>query len=182
MNKLLFIPAHRSAFVFSFFLLLIVLQGCMQYYKVKTIKSIGVSELEKYIAENKYIILHQDSLARHLYNPRIMRNTLSGVLVDLPINHLRYKTTKYNQGNRYRNTKLNNESFVLNEVHLYLWNPVIREFGLVKEVEIPLAEISYADVYSEDKFETAISWGAIPVGLPVILLTGLIISLMNHPI
>ena len=161
--------------IFMFFALcwLVSLQGCMQYYKVKKFSSVTSQEMEKFIAQKKFIIVHQDSEFRHLSNARMTEGGLAGELVALTENQMKFKSTKPRGATRYKNTKKHKESYVTNEVHLYLQNSVVQNFGSAKQVLIPLSDIVKTDVYMTAEGRTTLSWiapGLIVVSIPIVYL------------
>lgn len=148
--------------VLMFFALcwLVSLQGCMQYYKVKKVSNVTVQDMEKFIAQKKFIIVHQDSEFRHLSNARMTEGVLAGELVALTENQLKFKSTKPTGATRYKNNSKHREKYVTNEVHLYLQKSVIQDFGSAKQVMIPLSDIAYTDVYLIAEGRSTISWVA----------------------
>lgn len=133
--------------------------GCKQYYRVSKVNSVSARDIASYIANNKFIVIHQNNSARRLFNPDLSENILYGSLINLNANNLKYKTTKSEGKNRYRKTINIDESEVLNEVHLFLSGPLIENFEKASLVKIPLSEIVFADIYHKDKKATLISWG-----------------------
>jgi hypothetical protein len=151
---------------------MVSLQGCMQYYKVKKVSNVTAQEIEKFITQKKFIIVHQDSLFRHLSNARMKDGVLTGELVALTENQMKFKSTKPKGATRYKNTKKHKESYVTKEVHLYLENSVIQNFGSAKQVLIPLSGITKTDVYLTAEGRTTLSWiypgliiGTVAIGL-----------------
>jgi len=139
---------------------MVSLQGCMQYYKVKKVNTITAQEMEKFIVQKKFIIVHQDSVFRHLSNARMTEGVLTGELVALTENQMKFKSTKPKGATRYKNNKSHREKYVTNEVHLYLKKSVIQDFGSAQKVMIPLSEITYTDVYLIAEGRSTISWVA----------------------
>jgi len=155
---------------------MVSLQGCMQYYKVKKVSNVSAQEMEKFIAQKKFIIVHQDSVFRHLSNARMTDGVLSGELVNLTENQLKFKSTRPKGATRYRNNKTHREKYVTNEVHLYLQKSFIQDFGSAKQVMIPLSAIAYTDVYLIAEGRSTISWLApFVIGAGVVVIVSLII-------
>lgn len=146
--------------IFMFFALcwLVSLQGCMQYYKVKKVSNITAQDMEKFIAKRRFIIIHQDNKARYLSNAGVSDNALTGELVNLRDNQMKFKSTKPKGVTRYRNTKKHNEEYVTNEVHLYLKKSVVQDFGSAQKVMITLSDIAYTDVYLTAQGRSTMSW------------------------
>ena len=163
----------RVIFIFFSLCWLVSLQGCMQYYKVKKVSNITSQEMEKFIVQKKIIIVHQDNLFMHLSNARMTEGGLTGELVALTENQMKFKSTKPRGATRYKNTKKHKESYVRNEVHLYLENSVVQNFGSSKQVLIPLSGIVKTDVYVTAEGRTTLSWiapGLIVVSIPIVYL------------
>ena len=151
------------------FLLLGSLQGCMFYYKVQTVGSVTPPEVKRYDSLDKYIILHQRDKAWHLSQPLISDNTLYGKLSVLPENRYKFKTTNPAGGNRYRKNKKTNESFVLEEVHLYVSDSVVPVKWDSGGIKIAFAKIQHAEVYVKAKGRTSASWLVPAIGGTVLI-------------
>ena len=132
----------------------------MQYYKVKKVSNVTSQEMEKFIAQHKFIIVHQESEFRHLSNARMTDGVLTGELVALTENQMKFKSTKLKGATRYKNNKTHREKYVTNEVHLYLQKSVVQDFETSKQVMIPLSAIAYTDVYLIAEGQSTISWVA----------------------
>lgn len=151
------------------FLLLGSLQGCMFYYKVQTVSKVTPQAVKKYDSLDKYIILHQRDKAWHLSQPLISDSTLYGKLSVLPDHRYKFQTTKPNQGNRYVKNKKSNETYVLEEVHLYISDsgfPIKYDSGSIK---IALSKIQNAEVYVKAKGRTNASWLVPAIGGSVLV-------------
>ena len=138
--------------------MLFSLQGCMQYYKVNKVNNVSTQDLAQFIANKRFIIIHQDSLARYLSNPRLSENVLTGELVNLTKNQMKYKSTKPKGATRYKNSMSYREKYVINEVHLYLQKSFIQDFGSAQKMMIPVSDITNADVYQKAEGKTFFSW------------------------
>ena len=115
-------------------------------------------DLAQFIANKRFIIIHQDSLARYLSNPRLSENVLTGELVNLTKNQMKYKSTKPKGATRYKNSMSYREKYVINEVHLYLQKSFIQDFRSAQKVMIPFSDITNADVYQKAEGKTFFSW------------------------
>jgi hypothetical protein len=158
MKNLLNIQLKKVAFIILCLSMLLSLQGCMQYYKVKKVNTVSAQELAKFIANKRFIVIHQDSLARYLSNPLLSGNVLTGELVNLTKNQMKYKSTKPKGATRYRNNMTHKEKYIINQVHLFLPKSVIQDFGSAQKVMIPVSDISNADVYQMATGKTIFSW------------------------
>jgi len=165
-------------------MILCSLQGCKYYYKVQTVSPVAQKEVETFTSDHKYIILHQRDNAWHLSQPMISENTLYASLSELPGNRYKFQTTKPKGGNRYIK---NTESYVLQEVHLYIADSADTVKSYIGSVQIPLSEFQHAEVYVKDKGRTNASWlvpgiGGAVLGGCLIGGTIFVISSMNFKI
>jgi len=150
--------------------LLSLLTGCMSYYKVQTEKPVSSNTIKQFNSQNKYLILHSGDSAWQVSNPEITANTLSGNLTVLPAYRYKFKTTKIGRGTRYKNNPHTDESFVLDEVHLYLNDSQYTALKSESSIKIPLSAFSKAQVYIKDKGKTRISWLIPILGVPTFLI------------
>ncbi len=146
-----------------------LLQGCKYYYKVQTVKSVTPQEVKQYGSLNKYIIIHQRDKAWHFSKPLISDSTLYGELSVLPENRYKFLTTKPKGGNRYIKNRHPNESYVLEEVHLYVSDSVIPKAYDSGYVKIAFSKIQNAEVYVKAKGRTTASWLIPAIGVPVLV-------------
>jgi hypothetical protein len=169
MDKMKTLPDKIQPLCIAIALLLLgSLQGCMFYYKVQAVSKVTPQEVKKYDSLNKYIILHQRDKAWHLSQPLISDNTLYGELSVLPENRYKFLTTKPTGGNRYIRNKQPSESYVLEEVHLYISDSVIPEKYDSGNINIAFAKIQNAEVYVKAKGRTNASWLVPAIGGSVI--------------
>jgi hypothetical protein len=136
-------------------LVLSLIQGCMFYYKVQTIRPAYINDIRHYDSLNKYFILHVKDSAWHLTELKLTSNDLSGLISALPDNRLKYKMTKTKGGNRY---KQNRESCVLEEVHIYLQDSLFTGIKAGDNIRITFSTISKLEVYNKAKGRTLVSW------------------------
>jgi hypothetical protein len=181
MKNELFLKTKKLTFIIIAFFFLGFLQSCMYYYKVQTIKDVSSKEIRKFDSLNKYLVLHRMDSAWYFTQLKINDTVVSGIISILPGDHRKYKTTVVNAGNRYKNTRVHNESGVLNEIHLY-WTDSL---SFVKQpgdrVEMRFQEIKKAEVYKKAKGRTTASW-VLPavlgplVGIPSVIIIGAALS------
>ena len=139
-------------------LLLCSLQGGVFYYKVQPVKPVTPDDIKTFDIQNKYIILHQRDKAWQLSQPLISDSTLKGKLSVLPENRYKFLTTKPKGGNRHIRNKAPYESYVPEEVHLYVSDSVVPENYEIGGVKIALSKISNEEVYVKAKGRTSASW------------------------
>jgi len=165
-------------------MILCSLQGCKYYYKVQTVSPVAQKEVETFTSGHKYIILHQRDNAWHLSQPLISENTLYASLSELPGNRYKFQTTKPKGGNRYIKKT---ESYVLEEVHLYVTDSLATVKPYIGNVQVPLSAIRQAEVYVKAGGRTTASWlvpgiGGAVLGGCLIGGTIFVISSMNFKI
>lgn len=171
-NKIKSGMTHAISILFSLFLLG-SLNGCMFYYKVQSMKPVEPLVIHQYDSLNKFLIIHQRDSAWHLINPVIKSNTLSGELTPLPENRWKFLTTKPAGGNRYIKNKKLNESYVLEEVHLYITDSVVNERYHNGNIKIAFSSIKNVEVYQKAKGRTNASW-LVPAIVGPILAGGIV--------
>jgi uncharacterized lipoprotein YehR (DUF1307 family) len=183
MNDVLNVLNKKYVVLILVLSMLFSLQGCMQYYKVKKVSNVSESEMEMFITQKKFFIIHQENEARYLSNAGIQGSVITGELVNLKENQMKFKSTKPKGATRFRNTIKHNESYIKNEVHLYLQKSSIKDFGSAKQVMIPLSDIAYTDVYLKAKGRTIFSWlvpiVSVYVGASIVLIISLANSIGN---
>jgi hypothetical protein len=130
-----------------------LIHGCY-FYKVNESKLPAETSLVKFQSDKKFIILHNGQSVWHFTGIVVSEDSVRGTIAKL-VGHNLYKTTKPEDENRYKKTNSNDESGVLNEVHIY-----INEFTQHSDnhVSIPLASIKRIDVYDPAKGATVASW------------------------
>jgi hypothetical protein len=143
----------------------------MFYYKVQTMKPVNLDNIKQYDSLNKYFILHVNDSAWHLTELDITSHDFSGIITVLPDNRFKYKSTKTNCGNRY---KKNNESYVLEEVHIYLQDSLFTGIKAGDKIKIAVSTISKVEVYKKAAGRTVVSW-VIPVIVPTVIVGGVAI-------
>jgi hypothetical protein len=152
------------------------LQGCMFYYKVQTVKPVTSKEIRQYDSIGKYLIIHHEDSAWYLNNHGYM-GMLSGELSVLPENHYKFQETNPGKVNRYRNTLGNDESCVLQEVHIYLWDSLVPKLHTGESIRVPYTAIARAEIYKKAKGRTTASWVVPAVGGPV-LAAGVLVGII----
>lgn len=143
----------------------------MYYYKVQTVHNVTPYDIRKYDSLNKYLIVHQRDSAWHLSSLGITGNTLSGKLSVLPENRYKFLTTKPNTGNRYKKSRETDESYILEEVHLYISDSMAHEHYYNGNIQVAFSALSNAEVYQKASGRTSVSW-LIPVFGGIILVGG----------
>lgn len=154
----LFILKHPCDKIIGLLVMLAFLNlitGCY-YYKVKTLNPpIQFSkDVDQISNPEKYVIIHFEEKVWQLVKVELNKKTISGKPVPLE-GHEYYKKTNPNKANRYRKTYSNDESDVLNEVHIYI-NSYTKHND--DKIEIPLKSIQKIELYSPDSANTVASF------------------------
>jgi hypothetical protein len=144
--------------VFLAVIFLILIQGCMYYYKVQTANKVNSNGFKVYTALDKYIILHQGDSAWHLSGIGFTDNVITGNLSVLPADRYKFRTTKPKGGTRYKDTKKNNEYIVLDEVHLYMKDSLVPMLHPGNSILISCSSVKSAEIYIKDQRKTRDSW------------------------
>jgi len=157
-------------------LFLFPFQGCNYYYKVQTVSKVTALDIRTYDSVNKYMILHQGDSAWNLKNTGVNGDVVCGRIEALPPYRHAYLTTDPTAGNRYRNTDNHNETYILDEVQLYVNDPAVPKFHAGDSVQIACTSIKKAEVYKKAPGRTTASWVIPGVVLPVLIIGGISIA------
>jgi len=171
-----FLNSNAIVFCFTTLIILSLLSGCMYYFKLQSLNNVSSEELKEYNSSNKYFILHQGKYAWNLRNILVSDDYFSGNLRELPVEHLRYLTVDKSKKNRYKKNAPPYMSSMLNEVHIY-YNDTLIKFDTGDSVIINFSSISKVEVYQEDKTATRTSW-ALPAVLIPVASTALVITII----
>jgi hypothetical protein len=173
MNRNFLFRTAKTVTTFIALMFLCFPQGCMYYYKVQTVNKVSQQDFKMYEYLNKYLILHQGASAWKLKNLKYDSEQFSGDLSVLTPNHLKYQTTNPKQANRYKNTKRNDESAVLQEVHLYVEDSLVPELNIGDNIKLHFSTIKRTEIYTAAKGRTTASW-IVPIITPIVVIGGLI--------
>jgi hypothetical protein len=163
-NLILFLTNKGICVLGAIFL--ISQQGCMFYYKAQTVKPVTAGEIRKYDSENKYFILHRDTVFWHLSGLEINDKTLKGNLTaDVPSERWNYDITGFKGAHRYLRE---DRYIVLDQVHLYLKDSAVPAIDSGGRVTVVFYDIKDVQVYQQDEGRTTGSWA-----LPWIITAGI---------
>ena len=132
-----------------------LLAGCMNYFKVRKATGSVVENMDNFSSQNKTIVLHFYDKAWILDSIDISSDSLKAKTYKEYISVLN-KPVKPSGANRYITKASNNQSSVLNEVHIYT-NELSR-FPNSQKISVPLTSIQKIDVYEKDEAATMGSW------------------------
>jgi hypothetical protein len=130
-----------------------MVNGCY-YFKVTKSAEPSQIAISKMQDEQKFIILHLDDKVWQFQDISVNEESVSGQISALT-GHERYKTVKPDAANRYFKSLNQNESSVLNEVHIYITG--YSETGNDK-ISIKTKDIQKIEIYDKASGATAASW------------------------
>ena len=163
---------NKAVAVFLALIFLGPFQSC-NYYKVQTISRVTPQEIRKYDSLNKYFILHQGDSAWHLDRIAVKENSFAGEVGVLPEYRYMFLKTNPKGGNRYRSTKKHDESYVLDEVHLYVKDSVVPKMRAGDNISLDCSAVGKAEVYKKASGRTTASW-VVPIVAPIVIIGGFI--------
>ncbi|HYX06890.1 MAG TPA: hypothetical protein VE912_09185, partial [Bacteroidales bacterium] len=134
--------------------LLNMFSGCMYYFKVKTILPPTPKDFAHIENLNKNIIIHMDDEAWELALPSLKEDSLEGYIIKKYVSTYN-KPVKTKGSNRYKNRIEDNETYLLNEVHLYITEMTVFNGS---KILIPLSKIERMELYEKDEAATVGSW------------------------
>jgi len=155
-TRLLIQPWHRSTRLFAIFLALATLnltQGCY-YFKVNTRNQPSTAMIAGLNQESKDFILHFNEKTFRLTDLDISNHILSGNIRSLDYSQYSYRV-KTDKPNRYLKKASLNQSYLLNEVHLY-----VDEYDDLGDnrISVPVSSVSKVEIYDKDIATTTGSW------------------------
>ena len=147
---------HRKRLSFISTLVLLaflnLITGC-SYYKVITKTNIPSEKYLEMEQNNKYLILHYQNKVWHLTDIKIVDSVmLIGKILMLPLEHRRYVETNPEKKNRYKIISENDETSVLDEVHIYASEVIISNNSTIF---VPLESVEKIEIYEKDKKATS---------------------------
>ncbi len=133
---------------------MINLNACMSYFRVRSLPPPATQKMAEFEDQRKTFILHFANEDWYLDFPDITPDALTGIAERKYVSTYR-GPVKPHGPNRYHISKGNNETYLLNEVHIYITE--MTRFDDSK-VAIPLSGIRKVEVYELDKGATIGSW------------------------
>lgn len=157
---------------------LIMTGGC-NYFRVHSSGQPYPAVIQQMQGEQKFIILHLEDKAWHLSDIKTDENNVTGKL-SLLSGHEMYKTANPDRANRYHIGKYNDQSYLLNEVHIYASEMAITE---QVNVSVPVDAILRVEVYSKAKGANAFSYLSVPLGIlaGAFIVTVIIVAITSCP-
>ncbi len=154
--------------------------GCMNYFKVRKATGPVAENINTLNDQDKEIILHLDDKAWHIGAITLKEQSLNAT-IEKEYESVLSKPVKEKGANRYKTRKSDNQSQVLNEVHIFITEMSRNPDS--SEISVPLSSIQKIEVYEKDKAATAGSWmlGVLGVAAGAVALTSFIFILTSCP-
>jgi Tfp pilus assembly protein PilE len=175
LNQLL----QKGKIILSILLACTIGSGCFQhYYKTNTRLQVDTTFLKNLKAENKYFIVHADTVIMGMQDAKLVNQQLEATLVKLPKERVDYSHPKINEVNA---VKAKHQANTFNEVHIYTGEYV--SSGQT-QVVLPVSTINKIDVYGPDEKTTRVSaiLSIVALGVVGLLIAGLVIIALNPPV
>ncbi len=151
--------------------------GCLPlFYRTNTTTVIGKDTISRLINQQKYFILHTDSIKpeKGIQGLSLHGDTIKGILVDLPKDHTKNLQPNPKAEKNRLGTKAKDRRIGLTEVHLYTSS----ENTIDSLLALPLSTIKRMDVYelNEQATRRNHTWNIVAitvfaVGLPILFIT-----------
>lgn len=155
------IGSSKSLCIFFLAFIFLLAPACMNYFKVKHPDPPYEQDVLGYRSQYKNIIIHHEPEAWVVGIDRITDDTIRGYLTEEYVR--RYERPIRQKGaNRYRTNKKHDESYLLNEVHIYTSS---MEKTDRSGFQIPITAIQRIDVYDKDNLATTGSYFLGGVGI-----------------
>jgi hypothetical protein len=139
---------------------LIIMPSSCYYYRINRSQAPYSPEVKRLHEEGRFIILHIDDNVWHLTDITVDEMQMTGVISELR-GHDMYKQATYDKPIRYRKSATNDQSEVLNEVHIYVSGFTRSDLN---RVSIQLDAVEKIDVYDRATGATIASWGLASLG------------------
>lgn len=128
-------------------------QGCY-YFKVNTKSKPSVETLSSLENESKLFYLHFNEKVWRLANVELRDNTLSGEAGEIDNSYVNYQV-KPDKPNRYYKRASRNQTYLLNEVHIYAEEYSDSGNNMFS---VPVSSISKVEIYDKDTATTTGTW------------------------
>jgi hypothetical protein len=175
MFKILRSPAISRPLAWVMIFSFMAMTSSCHYFKVVRPTDQPQNVISKMQEAQKFIILHCNDKVFQLKDIKVNEEALTGVTSQL-VGHV-YRSVKPDAANRYIKNNTLDESYLLNEVHVYVTEYTSTD---ANHISIPAKAIEKIEIYDKDKGATAASWvfssigvaaGAFGVLLVIIALT-----------
>jgi hypothetical protein len=152
-------------------------QGCY-YFKVNTHSQPSTAMVAGLEYQGKNFILHFNEKTLRLTNVELQDNTISGQITEVPHSFANYQVNP-NKANRYYKKASFNQSYLLNEVHLY-----VDEYADMgnNRISVPVSSVSKVEIYDKDTAATTGSWvlGTLGVIAGVYLILAILVLIFKE--
>ncbi len=170
----IFHKGKRTAYLFTF-LVLVTLSSCyLNYYRTNTKPAIDATTVSKLSSESRYFIIHFRNSTNGLEQAYVKGDSLYGTIVPLPLQHSKYLYPQVNNENN--RVKHIDKADALMEVHLYT-NAENRLDDVM--FSAPIGSFTRADIYELNKSATTTNHILSTVGIitTVALIVGTIAAI-----
>ena len=113
----IFLYRKKTAYVFTFLILLTLSSCYLNFYRTNTKPSIDANAVSKLSSESRYFIIHFGNSTNGLEQVYVNGDSLYGTIVPLPLQHSKYLYPQVN--NEKNRVKHIDKADALMEVHLY---------------------------------------------------------------
>jgi hypothetical protein len=179
-SRLYILPQRRSTRLIAVLLALATLnltQGCY-YFKVNTRNQPSSAMISGLNQEGKDFILHFNEKTFRLTDLDISNHILSGNIRDLDYSYYHYRV-KTDKPNRYLKKASQNQTYLLNEVHLYVDEYTDQGNN---RITVPVSSVNKVEIYDKDIATTTGSWilGTLGVISSVYLIIAILILIFKE--
>jgi len=161
-----------SVLIFSLFLL----SSCFHnYYKITEKETPSITDLKAMQSANKFLVLHNNNLLWNVSNVNIENGFVSGIAYKIYPERYNFINLNTREPYRYRRRENLNQSYIINEIHFYVDEPL----AVRDSVKIPVELIRKIEIYDKNKSATTGSYliGSLGVAIPAfIIVAGIVLS------
>lgn len=181
-KRLRFSMIHEHRFVRFVAIILAVAtlnltQGCY-YFKVNTRNQPSTAMIAGLDQEGKNFILHFNEKTFNFKDVEVSNNNLSGQISDADPSKIYYRV-RTDRPNRYLKKSENNQSYLINEVHIY-----VDEFTDLgnNRITVPVSSVSKVEIYDRDTATTTGTWilGGLGVLASIYLIMAIIVLIFKE--
>jgi hypothetical protein len=122
---------------------------------------------------NKFLVLHNNNLLWNVSNVKIEDGLLSGIVYKIYPERYDFINLNTRKSNRYRKNGNIDQSYIVNEIHFYVDEPLAVRYS----VKIPVELIHKIEIYDKNKPATTGSYliGSLGVAVPVFIIVAAIV-------
>ena len=165
----------RYPFFVVLFLLPILLSSCFHnYYKIIEKNPPTLMDFKAIGSPNKFLVLCNNGLLWNISNVKIDDRFLSGTASEIYPERYDFIDLKRNQSNRYRHNQSIDQSYIINEIHVYVDEPL----AVRDSVKIPIELIRKMEIFDKNKPATTGSWiiGSLGIAIMAVIVATTVFS------